>query len=273
VSDFGTHAFLTGLALTFGVSALVFVLTWLIALRVGRFNIVDVTWGLAFAAIAATSFLWSSGHGENNTRRLLVLVLTCLWGVRLAVYIGVRSRGHGEDPRYETMLSRAQGPRAVYALVIVFALQAVIAWFVSMPVQAAMYERSPVDALAWAGTAVWAVGVFFEAVGDAQLAAFKRDPANKGQVMDRGLWRYTRHPNYFGDACLWFGLWLITAQQWQGALTVLSPAVMGYFLSFKSGKPMLEKAMAASKPGYADYMRRTSGFFPMPPRRPLATDA
>ncbi|MBV9293106.1 MAG: DUF1295 domain-containing protein, partial [Frankiales bacterium] len=105
----------------------------------------------------------------------------------------------------------------------------------------------------------------FEAVGDAQLAAFKRDPANRGKVMDRGLWRYTRHPNYFGDACLWTGLWLIAAQQWPGVATVLSPVAMGYFLAFKTGKPLLEKAMG-TRPGYDDYVRRTSGFFPLPPK-------
>ena len=266
MSDFAGTTFGVGLAVTAAVTLVVFVGTWLLALRLGRFNVVDTTWGLGFAAIALTSFGWTTGHGTDLTRRLLLLVLTVIWGGRLAIYLGVRSAGKGEDPRYDAMLSRASGSRATYALTRVFLLQAAISWFVSLPVQAGMAERSGVNAIGWIGVAVWVIGVFFESVGDAQLAAFKRNPANAGHVMDRGLWRYTRHPNYFGDACVWTGLWLIAAQQWQGATTVLSPVVMVYFLGFVSGKPMLEKAMAKSKPGYADYVRRTSGFFPLPPK-------
>jgi steroid 5-alpha reductase family enzyme len=157
------------------------------------------------------------------------------------------------------------------ALGIVFLLQAVVAWFISLPVQAAMYIRSGWTFLAVIGVAVWAVGMFFETVGDAQMNAFRGDPANKGQVMDRGLWRYTRHPNYFGDATVWAGLYLIAAESWVGALTIASPVLMAWFLSFKTGKPLLEKQMARTKPGYADYMARTSGFFPRPPRRPTTT--
>src|SRR5262249_10321530 len=152
--------------------------------------------------------------------------------------------------------------RALRALGMVFILQAVISWFISLPVQAAMYVRSGWSPLAWVGVAVWAIGLYFEAVGDAQMNEFRNDPANKGQVMDRGLWRYTRHPNYFGDATVWAGLWLVAAQHWIGVLTFASPALMAWFLMFKSGKPLLEKYMARTKPGYADYMARTSGFFP-----------
>jgi steroid 5-alpha reductase family enzyme len=265
VSSFAVHPFLSGLALTFGVSMALFVASWLVAVRVGRYNIVDVVWGSSFIATAIASFVWSGGHDASQWRRILVLALVAIWGGRLSLYIGVRSHGKGEDPRYEAMLG--DGPhRAARALGMVFVLQAVIAWFISLPVQAAMYIRSGWSALAFVGVAVWLVGVFFESVGDAQLGAFRRDPANKGQVMDRGLWRYTRHPNYFGDATVWAGLYLIAAEHWIGALTIASPVLMGWFLSFKTGKPLLEKQMATSKPGYADYMRRTSGFFPLPPK-------
>jgi steroid 5-alpha reductase family enzyme len=267
VGDFATHDFLTGLPVTLGAVVLLFLLGWLAALRLGRFNVVDVVWGLGFVVAAVTAFAWTTGAGACPGRRVLVLVLVCLWAGRLSAYIGWRSRGHGEDPRYDAMLRRARGSRAGWALRNVFLLQAVIAWFVSLPVQVAMAERSPLSWVTWVGVAVWALGVFFESVGDAQMQAFRRDPANRGQVMDRGLWRYTRHPNYFGDACVWVGLWLVAAQQWQGVLTLLSPAVMVWFLAFKTGKPMLEAAMARSKPGYAEYMERTSGFFPLPPRR------
>lgn len=273
MTDFATHWFLTGLALTAGVSLVVFMVTWVVARRVGRWNVVDVTWGLSFAVTALTSFLWSIPAHTDTTRRILVVALTALWGLRLAGYIALRSRGHGEDPRYAAMFDEATGSPAVHAIKVVFLPQALISWFVSLPVQAAMYERSGAGILTWVGAAVWAVGVFFEAVGDAQMSAFRKDPANRGHVMDRGLWRYTRHPNYFGDATVWAGLYLIAASQWQGATTVLSPFAMLYFLYFKSGKGLLEKGLSESKPGYADYVRRTSGFFPLPPRRRASTGA
>jgi steroid 5-alpha reductase family enzyme len=267
VTSFAVDPFLTGLALTFGVLLVLFVLTWLVAVRIGRFNVVDVVWGLSFIVTALVSFFWSAGHDTTTWRRILVLVLVAVWGGRLSVYIAVRSHGKGEDPRYTAMLGT--GPRrALRALGMVFVLQAVVAWFISLPVQAAMYIRSGWVPLAYVGVAVWLVGFFFETVGDAQMAAFRNDPANKGSVMDRGLWRYTRHPNYFGDATVWAGLWLIAAEQWIGALTIASPVLMAWFLSFKTGKPLLEKQMAATKPGYAAYMERTSGFFPRRPEKP-----
>ncbi len=270
MSGFAAHQFLTGLAVTGGTSAAVFALTFAVALRVGRWNVVDVVWGLSFVAIGVASFAWSASAATSGARRALVLTMVGLWGLRLAAYIGWRSRGHGEDPRYAAIMDRAPGSRPLRALKVIFGPQAFLAWFVSLPVQVAMYERSGPGALAWIGTAVWAVGLFFEAVGDAQMSAFRRDPANRGQVMDRGLWRYTRHPNYFGDATVWLGLYLVAASSWQGALTFLSPVAMLYFLYFKSGKGLLEKGLSDTKPGYADYVARTSGFIPLPPksRRP-----
>jgi steroid 5-alpha reductase family enzyme len=266
VTSFAVHPFLTGLGLTAAVTLTVFLLSWLVAVAIGRYNVVDVVWGLSFIAIALTSFLWSHGHQVDTWRRLLVLDLVTIWGARLSVYIGLRSIGMGEDPRYDAILGNAPN-RARRALGTVFVLQAVISWFISLPVQAAMYVRSGWSFLAYAGIAIWLIGLFFEAVGDAQMTAFRNDPANQGLVMDRGLWRYSRHPNYFGDATAWAGLWLIAAQHWIGALTLASPALMAWFLSFKTGKPLLEKQMARTKPGYADYVKRTSGFFPLPPKK------
>ena len=233
---------------------------------------IDITWGLGFACVAAVMVVWSIGDGDN-TRRTLVTVLVALWGLRLATYIALRSRGHGEDPRYAEILDRASGPdesggrRAVRALVSLYLPQAVSLWFVSLPVQVAMFERSTPGALIWIGTALWAVGICFEAVGDWQMQRFRADPAGRGQVMDRGLWRYTRHPNYFGDACVWWGLYLVAAQQAVGALTILSPLAMTYFLVNKTGKPLLEAALVQRRPGYAQYVERTSGFVPRPPKR------
>jgi steroid 5-alpha reductase family enzyme len=262
---------IAGLAVALGVTVVVFVASWMVGRRIGRFNVVDVTWGLAFVAIATTGLVAAREiTGVHTARQWLVWALTSAWGLRLAAYIGVRSRGHGEDPRYEAMLADASGDRDRYALTHVFLLQAAIAWFVSLPVQLAMYEGSNLNLLAVAGVALWAVGFGFESIGDAQLAAFKRDEKNRGQVMDRGLWRYTRHPNYFGEACLWAGLYVIAAQQWIGAVTIASPVAMTYFVAAKTGKPMLEGMLVATKPGYADYVRRTSGFFPRPPRRDAA---
>jgi steroid 5-alpha reductase family enzyme len=266
VTSFAVHPFLTGLPLTFAVSLGLFVVCWLLAVGIGRYNVVDVVWGSSFVAVSVTSYLWSAGHGADSWRRLLVLGLVTAWGARLSIYIGVRSHGQGEDPRYEAMLG--DGPNVpLRALGQVFVLQGVVAWFISLPVQAAMYIRSGWSVLAVVGVIVWLVGLYFEAVGDAQMSAFRRDPANRGQVMDRGLWRYTRHPNYFGDAAVWFGLYLVASEHWIGALTIASPALMVWFLSFKTGKPLLEKQMARTKPGYAEYVERTSGFFPLPPKR------
>jgi len=267
MSDFATGGFLTGLAVSGGVVSAVFAVTWVAAQRVGRWAVVDVTWGLSFAAVALASLGWSQGRSADGTRGVLVAAMVGVWGLRLAGYIALRSRGKGEDPRYEAMFAKAKGSPAVYAIKIVFAPQAVISFLVSIPVQVAMYELSSPGVLAWVGVAVWAVGMFFETVGDAQMAAFRADPANSGQVMDRGLWHYTRHPNYFGDTCIWVGVWLVAAQQWQGVLAFASPALMFYFLYFASGKALLEKMMARRKPGYAEYMERTSGFFPLPPRK------
>jgi steroid 5-alpha reductase family enzyme len=154
----------------------------------------------------------------------------------------------------------------MYALRKVYLTQGVVMWFVSLPVQVAMYERSATGLLTWIGTAVFTVGLFFETVGDWQLSRFKAEPDSQGRVMDRGLWHYTRHPNYFGDACVWWGLYLIAAQQWQGALTILSTVAMTYTLANGTGKPTLEKGMADRRPGYTEYVKRTSGFVPLPPR-------
>jgi steroid 5-alpha reductase family enzyme len=268
LSGFATGPFLTGLAVTAGSVTALFTATWLIGRRLGRWNVVDVTWGLAFALVAVVSYVWSlQVHPANDLRRALAAALVLVWSLRLAGYIGRRSRGKGEDPRYEAMFEKATGDPAMYALKAVFGPQAFLSWFVSLPVQVAMYERAPTGPLTWVGAALWGVGLFFESVGDAQMSAFKADPDNKGRIMDRGLWHYTRHPNYFGDASVWFGLFLISAQTWPGVITLLSPLAMLYFLYFKSGKGLLEKSMAESRPGYAEYMERTSGFIPWPPRR------
>jgi steroid 5-alpha reductase family enzyme len=267
VTSFATDRFTTGLAVAAAVDVLAFVVTWLIARRLGRYNVVDVTWSLAIAAIALVSFMWSIHAGGDMARRSLVLATTVIWAVRLAGHIGNRNRGHGEDPRYAAILSRASGSVPMYALLRVFLPQAVIAFAISMPLQVAMYQHGGHPALDVVGAVVFVTGLIFEAVGDAQLAAFVKRRTSSEEVMDSGLWRYTRHPNYFGEALLWFGLWLPAAGDCRGMVAVLSPVIVTYLVGFASGKPLLEKAMAKRKPTYAEYMARTSGFIPLPPKR------
>jgi steroid 5-alpha reductase family enzyme len=239
--------------------------TFAVAVRVGRQAVIDVTWGLGFVAVALTAFLASSGQGDP-LRRWLALALTAAWGLRLATHIVLRSRGKGEDPRYEAMLARADGSPNAYALLHIYLPQGLVMWFVSLPVQVAMVVRGGLAWVLWLGVVVWAVGLFFETVGDLQLTRFRDDPANRGTVLDTGLWRYTRHPNYFGDACVWTGLFLVAASAWPGVLTVLSPAVMVWNLYGGTGKKLLEKDIGDRRPEYAAYVRRTSGFLPLPPR-------
>jgi steroid 5-alpha reductase family enzyme len=265
MSEFPWRDFAAALPFTAAGVLVVLGATFLVALRVGRHAVVDVAWGLGFVAVAATAYLLSADEGDP-TRRLLVLVLTGVWGLRLAWHIWRRSRGHGEDPRYDALLARAPGSRNAYALRQIYGTQALVLWFVSLPVQVAAFETPPPNVLTWVGVAVWAVGLFFEAVGDHQLHRFRSDPTSKGKVLDTGLWRYTRHPNYFGDACVWWGLSLVAFSAWPGVLTVLSPVVMTWLLAKGTGKPLLEKGMASRRPGYDDYVARTSGFFPLPPR-------
>ncbi|WP_330300785.1 DUF1295 domain-containing protein [Streptomyces sp. NBC_00503] len=232
-----------------------------VGVRLGMHRVVDVAWGLGFVAVAAATYAASGG------RHSLPAALAVVWGLRLAGHIAWRGRGHGEDPRYERMLSKAPGNRSLYALRMVYLLQAALVWLVSLPVQAAAYADGRPGGVAVAGTVLWLCGLCFEAVGDRQLARFKADPANRGRIMDRGLWAWTRHPNYFGDFCVWWGLSL-TAWTSAGAVavSVLSPLVMSYLLIAGSGKRLLERHMA-DRPGYAEYRARTSGFLPWPPRR------
>jgi steroid 5-alpha reductase family enzyme len=267
VSGIDGAALLVSLAAGLGAALAVLLTAFAIGVRLGLHRVVDVAWGLGFCAVAVTGYALSAGHGDPG-RRLLTLVLVLVWGLRLSGHIWWRGRGHPEDPRYARMLAKAPPERRTrYALRMVYLLQAALVWLVSTPLQIALFVPRPPGAAAWCGAELWAVGVFFEAVGDAQLTRFRSDPANRGQVLDTGLWRYTRHPNYFGDACVWWGLFLLAADTPIGWATVVAPLVMTYLLVNGSGKPMLERQLGSTKPGYAAYVARTSGFLPLPPRR------
>ena len=254
---------LTVVGASLATAAVLMLATALVSRRLGKIAIVDVTWGLLFVAIGWVAYLVGTGSG----RSLLLAVLVTLWGGRLAWHIRRRALGAGEDPRYEKMLAQVpEGERFAFAVRKVFLVQGLAAWFVSLPLQVAAATDRPLAWVAAIGVVVLLVGVTFETVGDAQLAAFKKDPATKGTVMDRGLWAWTRHPNYFGDSAVWWGLFVIAAEAWPGVLTVLSPVVMTYFLAFATGARLLESEMA-KRPGYPEYMERTSMFFPRPPKR------
>ncbi len=246
--------------------------TFAVALRVGKHAVVDITWGLGFALIALAAFAVSlTADTGDRGRGLLVTMLTVVWGVRLAAHIALRSRGKGEDPRYGELLARAPGHPNAFAFRRVYLTQGALMWVISLPVQVAIAQPDALGLVEWVGVAVWAVGFFFETVGDWQLTRFRNDPGSRGMVLDTGLWRYTRHPNYFGDATVWWGLSLIAFAHWPGILMVFSPLVMTWLLARGTGKPLLEKDMNDRRPGYAEYVRRTSGFVPLPPRPPRAS--
>jgi steroid 5-alpha reductase family enzyme len=238
---------------------------WVVSLFVRDASIVDIVWGLGFVVIAATSLAVGEGF---DARRQLLFVLVAVWGVRLAGYLAWRNLGHGEDYRYRAMRKRWGDRFWIVSLVQVFALQGLLMWIVSLPVQLAATAVEPGDfgPLAYAGVALWFTGLLFETLGDAQLARFKADPANEGQVMDRGLWRYTRHPNYFGDFCIWWGIFLVAAETGPGRWGVIGPLVMSFLLLRVSGVAMLEKTIGKRRPGYEAYVARTSAFFPRPPK-------
>ena len=241
-------------------------LTFAVALKTGKHSVVDTAWGIGIALAALTAFLTSVNQGQNE-RRYLLLAASLLWGLRLAAYVGWRNHGKPEDPRYADMLNKAKGNKNLYALRMIYLLQAAILWLATVPVQAGMLERAPAGPLAIAGAVLFAVGFFFESVGDWQLYRFKADPANKGQVMDRGLWHYTRHPNYFGDFCMWWGLFAISYGSWPELPALAAPLLMTFILTRGTGAAMTDRRMKASRPGYAEYVERTSGFIPLPPKR------
>lgn len=238
---------------------------WLVSVAVRDASIVDIFWGLGFVGVAAIGF--ALGDGVSG-RKTFIFILIAIWGVRLATYIGIRNHGAGEDPRYVKMRENAGDSFWWSSLFKVFWLQGAIMWIVALPLMAIAAGGSPsfLSVSDVVGLVLWAVGLYFEAVGDWQLRRFKADPANKDKVMDRGLWRYTRHPNYFGDAAMWWGVAVIAIGVPWGWATLVGPALMTFFLMKVSGVALLEKSLQNTKPQYADYVRRTSAFLPRPPK-------
>jgi steroid 5-alpha reductase family enzyme len=249
------------------ITVLCFLALWLVSLRLKDVSFIDSWWALGLVVTAWVSFM----NAPGSPHAVALVALCTVWGLRLGLYLLWRWRSHGVDRRYAAILGKAQARRgwsfAWASLVMVFALQAPLQWIVSLPVQlGAMGTVPALGVLAWCGIALCVAGVLFESIGDWQLVRFRADPANAGKVLDTGLWRYTRHPNYFGDACVWWGLWLIAAEAGFGLWSLPGPVLMTYLLTSLSGVPTVEGHLAKSKTGYADYVRRTSGFIPLPPR-------
>lgn len=255
------------LAVNLAVLLAFLTILWAISVRLRNASIIDIFWGPACAFPAVLTLIRIDGA---SPRDLLLTALVCVWAGRLAFYLAYRNSGHGEDIRYQAMRA-AQPSDAAFArwsLPFVFWLQGGVAWFVSLPVQIGQIGPDrPVGVIALLGAAIFAIGLAFESIGDWQLLRFKSEPANKGKLMTRGLWSWTRHPNYFGDAMVWCGLTLIALDGPLGLWTVLSPAVMAYFLVNVSGKALTEKLMSKKYPEYEDYKTRVSGFIPRPPKR------
>jgi len=245
---------------------------WLLSIPLRNVSIVDIGWGLGFVAIAWVG-VWRCDITLKIVQwpRWLLPVFVTIWGLRLALHLTKRNIGKPEDYRYAAM-REARGPAFVWSsLGIVFGLQGAVMWVVSLPVQMALARPTPsvCHVLSGIGVAVWTIGLAFEALGDWQLAQFKADPAHKGRVMDRGLWKWTRHPNYFGDFLIWWGHWLLSLGVSDYGSTwwsIISPLLMSFLLIRVSGVALLEKALRARSPEYAAYIERTSAFIPWWPK-------
>lgn len=235
---------LSVLAVNAAVTAGFFLVTGIIATRIKDASIIDTCWGLAFVIIG-----WSTYLQTDST--LVLPVLTTLWGGRLAIYLFRRWRREGADKRYKKM-----------KIANAFVSQAALVLIVALPIELGQYYDNAFGAAASIGLALVLLGYFFEWTGDFQLARFKADPSNKGHVMDQGLWRYTRHPNYFGDFCVWWGLFLISG----APAAIIGPIVMSVLLMKVSGVGLLERQLHKTKPKYKAYTERTSAFFPRPPK-------
>ena len=267
MSGLSLTPFLINLVVSAATIAVLMALIMVVSIRAKDFSLIDMFWGPGFVAVAVTSFLVSIGHGDD-ARRLIALLVTAVWGLRLGGYIFARNHGHGQDPRYTAMLRHATGNVNVFVVRKVYWPQGFAMWVVSLPIQLAMFEHAAPNWITWTGVALAALGIGFETVGDAQLLRFKKNPANEGLIMDRGLWRYTRHPNYFGDVCVMFGLWLISLGHWLGLVVVVAPLYMTHLLLNVSGKALLERRMVRKRgAAYQAYLARTSPFFPWPPKR------
>jgi steroid 5-alpha reductase family enzyme len=255
----------------YGIGALVILgfmaIIWVASLILRNSSVVDVFWGPGFVVANWTYFAFTPGGFP--ARKWLISILVTIWGLRLGLYILWRNWGKPEDFRYQKWREEAGRKWWWTSFFKVFLLQGLLMWIISAPLLAAQISPTPsrLTALDFVAILVWAIGFFFEAVGDLQLARFKANPANKGKVLASGVWRYTRHPNYFGDATQWWGYYLIAAAASGGFWTIFSPILMTTLLLRVSGVALLEKSLKEAKPGYREYVETTSAFIPWFPRK------
>lgn len=236
---------------------------WLLSLALRNASIVDIFWGCGFVLVAWTSLACS---GRVEVRPLVMTLLVTVWGLRLAGYLAWRNVGKPEDYRYVAMREKHRNRFAIVSLFTVFGLQGLLMWIISLPIQVGISQADSWQLWRYLGVLLWLTGLFFEAVGDYQLARFKSNPANRGRVMNRGLWRYTRHPNYFGDFLVWWGLYVVAAESGSWWWTIIGPLLMSFLLIRVSGVRLLESSLRARVAGYEEYVRDTSAFFPRLPR-------
>jgi steroid 5-alpha reductase family enzyme len=257
------------LAANFILSAAFFAALWLISITIRDASFVDAWWALGVIVLAWSSYVQPDIPTQHG---LLLATLATAWAARLGLYLLWRWRKHGRDRRYEKMFARAKGRRgwnfATTSLLFVFAPQMVLQIIMALPVQISQIgdAPSPFGTLALGGATLAVFGIVYEAIADAQLAHFKADPANAGKVMDRGLWRFSRHPNYFGELCTWWGLYAIACETPYGAWSLPGPLLLTFLLTRVSGAPTTEPHLQKTRPDYATYKQRTSGFIPLPPK-------
>jgi steroid 5-alpha reductase family enzyme len=249
----------------------VMLLLWRYSVSIQDVSFIDAVWAYGMVFLAGLSVVQAGGLAGPHGWALLIL--TGIWGLRLGTHLLSRWRRLGRDPRYERIVGGTMKQRgwsfSKTALIMVFMMQGPLLWIVSMPAQAGILSDSgaPLQALGIAGIILAVIGIGFETIGDRQLEAFRADPSSHGKVLDTGLWRYTRHPNYFGDACTWWGIWLVAIGAGAGLWTIAGPIFLTFTLVKWSGAALLEKGLRKKRPGYDEYIARTSGFIPWPPKK------
>jgi steroid 5-alpha reductase family enzyme len=258
--------FITLAATNLGAVLAMMIIGWLVSLLVKKVTFVDSLWGLGFVLIAWVTFFNAQGY---LPRQWLLAALTTLWGVRLCVHLSWRNWGHGEDPRYAAWREQAGSGFWLFSLVRVFLPQALFLWSISLSIQFGQISPMPnyFTIFDIVGIALWGTGFFFESVADYQLARFKADPSNKGKVMNRGLWAYSRHPNYFGESLIWWGLFVITLSTPGGWWTIISPVIITVVLLKMTGVALMERTIVETRPAYRQYIQRTNAFFPWFPKK------
>lgn len=256
----------TILAVNFTAVLGMMLLGWIISLIYKNVTIVDSLWGLGFILIAWLTYAMAGGFPG---RKLLITLLVTLWGLRLVLHLSWRNWGHGEDPRYASWREESGERFWLVSLFKVFMLQAVFLWVIALALQWGQLQPQPSELiwLDYVGLGLWGIGFYFEAVGDWQLARFKADPGNKGHVMDQGLWAYSRHPNYFGESLIWWGIYVIALGTPSGWWTVVSPMVITTVLLKMTGVTLMEKTIVHTRPKYREYIQRTNAFLPWFPKK------